>query len=125
MPQRSTPQARILVVEDEFLIAMDLADTLTELGHVAVGPVGSVRKALAILDRETADAALLDENIGGELVTPVVERLTRDGIPFMILSGRVRSIADHPLLSTAKRLEKPVTQAHLAQAVSELLTQPG
>lgn len=103
------------------MIAMDLASLLTSLGHVPVGPVGTVHQALAILENETADAALLDENIGGELVTPVAERLSHDGIPFVIVSGHVRSTSDNPLLSGAQRLEKPVTQARLADALSGLL----
>jgi DNA-binding response OmpR family regulator len=67
----------VLVVEDEFIIAMDLKFTLEEHGWRVIGPVATVAGALRLLDVERPTAALLDVNLGSELVTPVAEALRR------------------------------------------------
>lgn len=111
---------RILIVEDELLIALDLAGMLEDLGHHPLGPAATVDRALAILEAETPDAALLDENLNGRIVTPVAIRLARKKIPFTVISGHVRSVSDEPLLSSAPRLQKPATKQHLAKAIAEM-----
>ena len=61
----------VLVVEDEFLIAMDLECLLERNGWRVLGPAATVKEALRLLDGETPDVALLDVNLRGEMVTPV------------------------------------------------------
>jgi CheY-like chemotaxis protein len=79
---------RILVVEDEYWIAMMLHDCLEDVGSVVVGPVPSVEKALnAIAADPDIDAAILDVNLGGEMAYPVAEALTARHIPFIFTSG--------------------------------------
>ena len=79
---------RILVVEDEYLIAMSLQDALEEAGSVVVGPVSSVDKALKrIEDEPRLDAAVLDVNLGGVLAFPVADMLIARNIPFVFTSG--------------------------------------
>ncbi|TIV23485.1 MAG: response regulator, partial [Mesorhizobium sp.] len=69
-------QKTVLIVEDEFLIAMDLQSMLERRGWRVIGPVGSVAAAFRLLERERPAVALLDVNLGNELVTPVAEQLT-------------------------------------------------
>jgi len=78
---------RILVVEDEALIAMLLEAALEDAGCVVVGPYDRLSDALEAARRDDFDAALLDVNLGGEKVFPVAELLAERNIPFMLLSG--------------------------------------
>jgi CheY-like chemotaxis protein len=74
---------RILVMEDDGMLAMDISDTLDELGHLVVGPARTVKDALARIESEPIDVALLDINLGnGETSYPVAEMLRRRGVPF-------------------------------------------
>ncbi len=80
---------RMLIVEDEAMVAMMLEDQLMELGCIVVGVAGSVSEGLAKLDTVAAelDAAVLDVNLGGEKVFPVAEELTARGVPFIFATG--------------------------------------
>ncbi|MGP3698041.1 response regulator [Rhodobacter sp. NSM] len=117
MEQTQDNRTRVLVVDDQYLIAMDLVCTLEQLGYRPVGPAASVADALATLARDGADLALLDESLSGESVLPVAMRLHEQGIPFVVVSGHVRSISGHPLLQAARRLEKPLTSKRLAETL--------
>jgi CheY-like chemotaxis protein len=79
--------SRILIVEDEPLVAMLLEDWLTELGHETVGPAASVPQALDLLDRTGCDVAILDLSLGPDMSYPVAERLTDQDIPFALATG--------------------------------------
>ncbi len=107
---------RVLVVEDELMIALDMCSKLEEMGYRPVGPVSTVDEALTLLEGERPDFALLDENLRGRSVTPVAEALLLRRIPFGVLSGYSRSSA-HEVLRNAPRLSKPVS----ADMISELL----
>ncbi len=78
---------RILVVEDEALIAMLLEDLLGDLGCKVVGPAANVTQALELAARERPDAAVLDVNLGKETVFPVADALQRAGVPFVFITG--------------------------------------
>jgi CheY-like chemotaxis protein len=79
---------RILVVEDEWLLAEQWREELTGLGAVVLGPVSSVGEALELLERERpADIAILDVRLGDEAVTPIAQALRQRGIPFIFASG--------------------------------------
>jgi CheY-like chemotaxis protein len=78
---------RILVVEDEVLVAMMLADMIEELGAVPVGPAHSVAAGLSLADKAEFDVAILDVNLRGEAVDPVAARLVARGLPFLFASG--------------------------------------
>ena len=77
----------ILIVEDEFLIAMDLQSQLEAAGYSIRGPVASVEEGLAMLEKGAVCAAILDLNIRGSTSLPIAERLAGAGTPFMFLSG--------------------------------------
>jgi CheY-like chemotaxis protein len=79
---------RILVVEDESLIAMLLEMALQDEGCIVVGPASRVAEALELAgDGQHLDGALLDVNLGGEAVFPVAEALASRAVPFLLLSG--------------------------------------
>jgi DNA-binding response OmpR family regulator len=79
---------RILVVEDEYMLAMHLHDGLCARGIEVVGPVATLGAALALLEPEPDfDAAILDVNLDGEKSYPLAQRLQRVGIPFVFASG--------------------------------------
>jgi DNA-binding NarL/FixJ family response regulator len=78
---------RILLVEDEFLVAMELETMLQDLGGEVIGPLASLDEAVAIAQEEKLDVAVLDVNVGGRLVTPVADALAARAIPFMFCTG--------------------------------------
>ena len=78
---------RILIVEDEPLIAMMLEDIVIELGYSVAGPVGSVTEALAFVAANPVDAALLDVNLGREKIDPVADQLAKQDCPFIFTTG--------------------------------------
>lgn len=79
---------RILVVEDESLVAMLIETILEDLGCVPVGPAATVDEGLALAARDDAiDAALLDVNVSGQHVFPVAEALAARGVPFVFSTG--------------------------------------
>lgn len=78
---------RVLIVEDELLVALLIEDILVELGCEPVGPFGSVAGALSAAGSEPIDLAVLDVNLAGEMVYPVAEFLEEHHIPFLFVSG--------------------------------------
>ena len=78
---------RVLVVEDEWLVAMLVEDMLTDAGCVVIGPFSRVTEGLSAARVETLDIALLDVNVAGEQVFPVAHALERRGIPFLFMTG--------------------------------------
>jgi CheY-like chemotaxis protein len=79
---------RVLLVEDEALVAMLLETILEEMGCVAVGPAATVEEGLAMAtDPAPLDAALLDVNVAGQLVFPIAEALKARGVPFVFSTG--------------------------------------
>src|ERR1700742_702063 len=87
MSQQSLSGLRVLVVEDEPMIVMLFEDMLSDLGCVAIGPAYNAAQALAFIESERLDAAILDVNLGGERTTPVAELLHAKGIPFFFATG--------------------------------------
>ena len=110
---------RVLVVEDNILIALDIEQTLQGLGCVVVGPVGKLDAALRMADEEALDAALLDVNIRGGHVYPVAERLRARGIPFALASG-YGDWAIPEEFQNQRRLSKPFTTRELEMQVLSL-----
>ena len=78
---------RILVVEDESLIAMMIVQMMGELGLDVVGPFGKVADAIAAIEREPIDGGILDINLGGEMAYPVARMLQIRKVPFIFMTG--------------------------------------
>ncbi len=113
----------VLVVEDEFLLALDLELMLKQHGFRVLGPAATVAEALRLLEGERPDAALLDVNLRGEMVMPVVGRLQAMGVPFVLSSAYDRAELAAMDLAGAPNLGKPINErqvlAALAQAVGQ------
>jgi CheY-like chemotaxis protein len=82
-----SPRQRLLVVEDEPLVAMMLEDVLGEAGYVVVGPIAHLDAAVAAAQAEAVDLALLDVNLMGKHVYPAAAALADRGIPFVFMTG--------------------------------------
>lgn len=106
---------RLLIVEDEFLIAMDLAQTFEDLGIEVVGPAGSVADALELLEIEgdRLDGAVLDVNVRDQTVYPVADALAARGVPFVFATGYDAVLAPERHAGVP-RCEKPVDKRQLA-----------
>ena len=105
-----------LVVEDEYLIAMNLADSLERLGFEVVGPAGSIEKAMQLIEKngDRLTAALLDINVRNERVYSVADALSHRGIPFAFASGYDAAALPERYVKIP-RYAKPVSQADLAR----------
>lgn len=77
----------ILIVEDEPLLAMDLAEAVEELEGVVIGPVSTVATALELLENVSVTAAILDANLLDRDITPVALRLAGAGVPLVVYTG--------------------------------------
>ncbi|MFG1373817.1 response regulator [Xanthobacter oligotrophicus] len=113
---------RVLVVEDEFLVALGLEDNLRSLGCTVVGPVSSLSGAMAAAAHEKVDAAILDVNLAGEAVYPAASILADRGIPFIFCSGYTGSVRMPAEFADAPRVAKPYTSRVIAEALSDLLS---
>jgi DNA-binding response OmpR family regulator len=87
MTGTAAAKRRVLVVEDEMLIGMLLEDMLTDLGHEVAAVVPRLKDALAAVDKETYDLAILDVHLHGESAFPVAEALIAKGVPFVFATG--------------------------------------
>lgn len=97
---------RVLVVEDDLLIAMDLEATLEDFGCVVVGPFERLQKALEAAEGEF-DAAIVDMNLRGEYSFPLIERLREREIPTIVCSGYVDLPEIRQRLAGTPMLPKP------------------
>ena len=120
---------RILVVEDEYLIAMSLQDALETAGSVVLGPVPSVEKAIKTIESEASiDAAVLDVNLGGVLAYPVADMLIARKIPFVFTSGyedNVLRTRYAEVKNCPKPYQFPAMEEALVEAMSGSLTSLG
>lgn len=115
---------RILLVEDEALIAIMMKDVLSDLGLTVVGPLGTLAQALAAAGRDQVDGAILDLNLGGEAVYPVADALARRGVPFIFVTGYGAATIDRRY-AHVPALEKPIDPASLKQLFDSGAFQPG
>jgi DNA-binding NtrC family response regulator len=112
---------RLLILEDEMLVALALEDIVTRWGSRIVGPVANVATALAAIAAEPPDAALLDVNLQGERADPVADALAARGVPFVFVTGYggldlPARFAEAPLLS--KPFEPAALKAALLKAIA-------
>ncbi|RVU05799.1 response regulator [Novosphingobium umbonatum] len=121
-PRLAAP--RVLVLEDETLIAMQVEQHLQDAGYDVLGPAANVAEALELLERERPDAALLDMNLRGEKSTSVADALHGLGIPFLFCTGFADTEDLPPRLQSAKSLIKPIAPQELVEALCSLLAQP-
>jgi CheY-like chemotaxis protein len=109
---------RILIVEDETMIAMLLEEMLADLGCIVVGPARDVAMALEAVNTEQIDCAILDLNLRGERADPVADALVARGVPFIFATGYGESGID-PRFKNAPVLQKPYEFAKLTRTLIE------
>lgn len=121
MTNAEKSSGRILVMEDDGLLAMMMSEMLGRLGYEVVGPCRTVDDALARIQSEAIDVALLDVNLGnGETSYPAAELLGQRGVPFVFLTGYGEGSIDEafkgrPIMS------KPFSFALLSELLQELV----
>ncbi len=114
---------RILIVEDSYLVAEDLAETVTELGCAVVGPAGTLADGLRQASEAALDGALLDVNLSNDETSfPIAELLVEREVPFVFLSGYDLESAFPPQFKTVERLAKPVDARRLARAMAAVFS---
>jgi CheY-like chemotaxis protein len=112
---------RVLIVEDELVVAMELEALLRDLGCIVLDPAPTVKKALRILAEERPDVAVLDVNLRGECVAPVAEALEAQEICFVLLTGYGRERLHDKVLQDVTCVHKPVDGRQLAKVLLEVL----
>ncbi|GHD05120.1 response regulator [Tianweitania populi] len=120
MNQATLRDCRILVVEDEYMLADELRSELLDAGAIVLGPVGTIEDALELISAETAmDGAILDINLRGEMVFPAADLLTQRNVPFAFATGYEDSaIPDR--FKQITRCEKPVDLNRITQALRQV-----
>lgn len=111
---------RILIVEDEFLLATYLKKLLEDKGGQIVGPAATVDTALAILKTDALDAAILDLNLDGECTRNVAQTLVDKNVPFVVVTGYERNDVHSDILRQAVHMEKPLQPDELVRIIAAL-----
>ena len=109
---------RVLVVEDELMIRMLLEGMLTDIGHSVVAEAGRIEEALTLAKEAEVDIAVLDVNLHGKPITPVVEVLVARGLPFVFASGFGQQGVPEPYRDSPT-LQKPFQSEALAKAIEQ------
>jgi DNA-binding NtrC family response regulator len=112
---------RVLVIEDEMLVAMEYEGLLQRQGCTVLGPAPTVDRALALLAHDRPDAALLDLNLNGEPATAVAVALKARGVPFVLVTGYGEVQSSEPELQGAPRVDKPVNHQELVRALARVM----
>jgi DNA-binding response OmpR family regulator len=114
-------QKTVLIVEDEVLIAMDLKLMLEVCGWRVIGPAATVQHALRLLEDELPSVALLDVNLGNELVTRVAETLKARDVPFALASAYEKPERfGGEVLAGAPNVGKPTGERRLLATLAQL-----
>jgi CheY-like chemotaxis protein len=117
MPSRSLSGRRVLVVENDYYLAMDTASMLERAGARVIGPVATVEDGLAALE-QLPDTALLDLRLRDEMSLPIAKELQQRGIPFVFVTGYPDQIP--PLFKDIAVCMKPTTAASIQRALAQV-----
>ena len=123
MASQAKTGKRIFVVEDESMIRMLLDGMLEDLGYTMTAEAGAIDEAMALAKQADFDAAILDVNLHGKPITPVVEILVERGLPFVFSTGYDLRGVPEPYRSKPA-LQKPFRSDALAQALAGLTEKP-
>ena len=120
MPVNKKRSIRVLIVEDEAMIALSLEDVLVDAGFQIAGVVGKLEKALALIESGACDVAIVDANLAGVSASPAAIELTARGLPFIVTSGYLPEQMDG-LFPGALFIQKPCRPGLLIQTLDALL----
>lgn len=121
MREKSLSGLRILVAEDEFMIATDLARELSDAGATVLGPTASLDKTLHLIRSEASiDASILDINLQGDMVFPAADLLRERGVPFLFATGYDGSIIPRRF-EGVRRFDKPAGDGVIALALRDAI----
>jgi CheY-like chemotaxis protein len=109
---------RILIVEDELLIAMEVQDLLSDLGAEVVGPFGHLKPAVDAVHRESLHGAVLDVRLDGETIQDIAEILVARGVPVVLTTGYEKEQLP-PSLQHLPRLRKPFDETELRSLLEQ------
>jgi DNA-binding response OmpR family regulator len=112
--------AKVLIVEDEWLLAEHYASILRDAGYTIVGPAPSLDQATELLSKSAVDAALLDINLRDTLSYPLAERLATQQVPFAFITG-YDPVDVPPKLAQNPLVRKPAQPAELRGVVRNLV----
>jgi CheY-like chemotaxis protein len=121
--EKTAASKRVLVVEDELMIRMLLEGMLTDLGHTVAAEAGSIDEALTLAKEAAFDIAILDVNLNGKPINPVVEVLVERGVPFVFASGYGQSGVPQAYRSSPV-LQKPFQSEALGEAIKAAALKP-
>ncbi len=124
MPEYSQNRCIVLLVEDEAIVAMNLQDELENAGYAVVGPFDTCAGALAWLEDETPDLAVLDTVLKDGTCRVLAEELARRGIGFILWSGHLQDRQTFQGFRDAVWVKKPSTHASLLDALTSLRIEP-
>jgi DNA-binding NtrC family response regulator len=113
---------RVMVLEDDVLIAMDMEDFLISEGCQVVGPISNVEAALEKVETAQLDGAVVDLNLRGELSVPVIEALKSRGVPVIVCSGYAELPGVQEMLKDVPMVPKPCDFNALSQILAETFT---
>ena len=108
---------KILVVEDNLLIAETICDLVSDCGGEVVGPAPDLSRGMALLDQARLDGALLDINLGGTLSFPLAQVLQQRGVPFVFMTGYDDGILFPAEFRNVRRISKPFDVRHVAEVI--------
>ncbi len=121
MPERNLRGRRIVLVEDEYMLASELSDELADLGAIVLGPVGTLTEALSLIGEQAeVDGGIIDMNLGGEMAYEVADLLIARGVPLVLTTGYDLS-ALPPRFSHIARCEKPVDLTRVMKALGSVI----
>jgi DNA-binding NtrC family response regulator len=112
---------RVMIVEDEFLLALSLEEDLMTAGAIVVGPFATLPEAMQAIDKESFDVAILDINLNGEMSYPAADALIERGAPFILLSGYAATGLPERFRAF-RQLPKPYDVARLIEALQAIET---
>ncbi len=114
-------QVSVLILENEPFIALDLATAVQEARGKVIGPAGSVREALMLIEQHLVQAAVLDVNLSDRDVTPIAELLIEGGVPVVFYSGLALPVALRERYPSASIYKKPTPPVQLLHKLVALM----
>ena len=123
LPELQSRGSRILVIEDEALVALQLQADLESVGHEVVGPARSLQAGMTLVEREEIDVALIDVSLGRDTSAPIADRLLARNVPFAFVTGYSDTAMLPEHLRTMPRLIKPYALPDVQRILAGLLNE--